>query len=130
MEATSLRFAAAARVVGHVARQRRLTVPGFRSPPRVPGADRTLRRRADGGVVVAVRLKGRPWMASVSDMVDGVVVANQVTGPDADALRRALWAALDAASLLAPPEVAPDARRTGRSRPARHLRVAHTTEAA
>jgi hypothetical protein len=130
MEATSLRFAAAARVVGHVARQRGLTVPGFRSPPRVPGADRTLRRRDDGGAVVAVRLKGRPWMASVSDMVDGVVVTNRLTGPDADALRRALWAALEAGSLLVATEPAPGSRSAARSRGSRHLRVARSTEAA
>jgi hypothetical protein len=130
MEATSLRFAAAARAVGHVARQHGLMVPGFRSPPRVPGADRTLRRRPDGGAVVSVRLRGRPWMASVSDMVDGVVVANRLTGPDADALRRALWAALESAALLTATEPPPGSRGAARPPRARHLRVARSTEAA
>ena len=130
MEATSLRFAAAARVVGLVARERGLTVPGFRSPPRVADADRTLRRRADGGAVVAVRLRGRPWMATVSDMVDGVVVVNRLAGREADAVRRQLWSALEDAALLVPAQPDPADRRARRPAGRRHLHVAHTTEAA
>jgi len=99
MEATSLRFATAARTLGDVARAAGLMVPSFRSPPRLVGVDRTLKRspRADGvvDVVVSVRLKGRPWVSVLADMIDGVLVANDLTGPTAGAARTALWAAVE-----------------------------------
>jgi membrane protein implicated in regulation of membrane protease activity len=91
--ATTLQFATAARVLGREARVRGLEVPGFRSPPRLEGADRTLRRRVQGGTV-AVRIRGRPWAAVLSDMIEGVVVVNGLAGIDADALRGALWEAV------------------------------------
>jgi hypothetical protein len=83
-------LAAAAREAGHVA-------PSFRSPPGIPGAARTMRRRPDGTVQVSVALSERPWAAVQSDLVEGIVVANRLVGPAADALRRALWAALQGA---------------------------------
>ena len=80
--------------------------------------------------MVAVRLRGRPWSADVSDMVEGVVVANRLTGTDADATRRALWAALESDGLL--PASVPDstASAAGRTAGRRHLLVAGTVEAA
>jgi hypothetical protein len=54
MEASSLRFAAAARSLGEVARAGGLTVPSFRSPPRLDGVDRTLKRQVDAGGVESV----------------------------------------------------------------------------
>jgi hypothetical protein len=101
MEATSLRFAAAARVLGQTARRRGLDVPSFRSPPRLQGADRSLRRHASGSTTVSVRLKGRPWSAVVADMIDGVVAANQLTGNGADRARTALWAAVESDAMRA-----------------------------
>jgi len=95
MEATALRFADAARSLADTARARELTIPAFRSPPRVAGADRTIRRRADGGATVAVRLRGRPWPAVLGDMVEGVVVANGLVGADAMRARAALWEGVD-----------------------------------
>jgi hypothetical protein len=95
MAATSLRFASAARTLGVVARQRGLVVPGFRSPPRLAGAERTLRRRRDGGSVVAILLRGRPWVAVLGDMIEGVIVANRLAGADATRARTALWSALE-----------------------------------
>ena len=91
--ASSVRFAAAARRLAAVCAGRGLVVPAFRSPPRPPGADRTLRRRPDGGVVVAVRLRGRPFAAIAADMVEGTLRANSVGGPDVEAHRAALLAA-------------------------------------
>ena len=100
MEATSLRFAAAARSLGQAARLRSLVVPGFRSPPGLPDVHRTIRRR--GGVPsVAVALKGRPWSAGVSDMIEGIVVANGLSGAKADRARAALWLAVDDSGELA-----------------------------
>jgi hypothetical protein len=96
MEATSLRFAAAARTIGSVTRSAGLEVPSFRSPPRISGVERTLRRRPDGAVVVSVRIKGRPWVSVLADMIDGVIVTNGLDGPAAGAARTALWAAVEA----------------------------------
>lgn len=96
MEATSLRFAAAARTIGSVTRAAGLEVPSFRSPPRISGVERTLRRRPDGAVVVSVRIKGRPWVSVLADMIDGVIVTNGLDGPAAGAARTAMWAAVEA----------------------------------
>lgn len=117
MEATSLRFAAAARTLGLVARRQGLTVPGFRSPPRLEGVERTLRRRTDGNATVAVRLKGRPWVAVLADMIDGVLAANQLTGAEATRVRTVLWAAVEGDAAPAVPAESP-----GRSaRPGRRV---------
>ena len=91
MEATSLRFATAVRTLGEAARRHRLIMPGFRSPPRLAGADRTLRRQADGGSMVAVVLRGRPFQAVMADMIEGVIVANDLKGAEATRIRTALW---------------------------------------
>jgi len=91
MESSVLRFAETVRALGLEARRHRLKMPGFRSPPRLHGVDRSVRRRADGGATIAVVVRGRPWAAVVADMVEGVVVANGLTGKDADQVRSKLW---------------------------------------
>lgn len=95
--ATSLDFSRIARSLAAEARRQGLNAPVFRSPPRRPGATRTLRRRPDGAVVVAVRLRGRAVEAVLADLVEGVLAANGVTGAEADPLRVALVAAARAA---------------------------------
>ena len=95
MEATSHRFAAAARSLGQVARREGLVAPSFRSPPRTVGLDRSI-RRLPSGVVVSVRLRDRAWIAVLADMVDGVVVTNLLEGVDASRLRTLLWHCLEA----------------------------------
>lgn len=92
--ATSLRFADAARRLAAACRQRGLVVPAFRSPPSLPATDRTVRRRADGGAVVAVRVRGRPLSAVLADLVEGVVVVNRLGGAEAEAARSHLLAAV------------------------------------
>jgi hypothetical protein len=87
-------FAATARVLAAEARRLGLAVPGFRSPPAVPGADRSLRRRPGATPAVAVRLRGRTAEAVVADMVEGVLVANGVVGAEADRCRSVLLAAV------------------------------------
>ena len=88
--ASTLDFAQVARVLGHEARARGLHAPGFRCPPRIVGVDRSLRRSGEH-VPVAGRVKGRPLVAVVADMIEGVVVANRLVPPVADRLRRELW---------------------------------------
>lgn len=94
MKVSSLQFAAAARSLGQAAREQKLLVPGFRSPPRVAGVERTLRRRPDGGATVSVQLRDRPLVAVVADMLEGVVVANGLEGTAATRARTALWEAI------------------------------------
>jgi hypothetical protein len=65
-----------------------LVAPSFRSPPAVPGVDRTLRRQPDGGgVTVAIRLWGRSFADIRADMVDGVLAANRVKRGSRDGVR-------------------------------------------
>lgn len=91
MGASALHFATTARLLTAEARRLGLSAPGFRSPPRLAGADRTLRRRRGTSPTVAVRLAGRPSPAVVADMIEGVVVCNELVGPAADRCRAALW---------------------------------------
>ncbi len=95
--ASSLRFADAARRLALECRARGLAAPAFRSPPGLTGADRTVRQRPDGGVVIAVRVRGRAMAAVLADLVEGVVVVNsaKVQGAEAELLRRELLAALE-----------------------------------
>ena len=94
MESSSLHFAAAARTIGSAAREHGLTVPGFRSPPKVPGADRTIRRRPDGSASVSVVVKGRPFQAVIADLIEGVVVVNDLDGATSTRVRTHLWEAV------------------------------------
>ena len=101
MEANSLRYAAAVRSLGNAARGWGLVVPAFRSPPRLAEVERSIRWRGDGGATVSVRLRGRPWVAVLADMIEGVVVANGLEGPRADHARTMLWTAVEGGGLQA-----------------------------
>jgi len=85
----ALRFAGAARRLGAAAHAVGLEVPAFRCPPRIAGAERTI-RRYPGGAVVSVRLRGRSFEAALDDMVEGVLVANRVDPSAAVRLRATL----------------------------------------
>lgn len=91
---TSLDFATAARSLGTAARALGLQTPTFRSPPRLAGAERTVRRSRSGWTTVSVRLEGRPLGAVVADMVEGIVVANRLDGAEATRVRTTLWESL------------------------------------
>lgn len=91
MSATA-RFAEAARVLSAHVASLGLVVPGFRTPPRIVGVNRTLRRASDGvGGVVAVRLTDRPFTAAIGDMIEGVIAINRLEPHEADRVRSALW---------------------------------------
>ncbi|HET7653782.1 MAG TPA: hypothetical protein VFK42_12140 [Acidimicrobiales bacterium] len=94
-------FSSLARRVADQARGLGLVPPAFRTPPRVAGVDRTLRRQRDGrvGGVVAVRLAGRPPAAVVGDLVDGVIAVNGLGGDEAVRARSALLAGIPAGVL-------------------------------
>jgi hypothetical protein len=40
-----------------------------------------------------VRLRDRPWIAVLVDLIDGIIVANLLEGADASRLRSLLWEA-------------------------------------
>ena len=101
MEATSVRYAEAVRSLGDAARRRGLVAPAYRSPPRLAGCARSIRWRPDGGATVAVQLKGRPWVAVLGDMIEGVVRANGLQGAEADQARTYLWSAVEGGGLQA-----------------------------
>lgn len=90
VHATTVQFAAAARALAAAARRFGLAAPTFRTPPRLVGLDRTVRRHARGGVV-SVRIRDRPWPAVVADMIDGVVAVNGLDPRRANRARADLW---------------------------------------
>jgi hypothetical protein len=94
MRSPALRLAEAVRDLGDEARVLGLTMPGFRSPPRLRGVQRSIRRWPSGQATVAVVLRGRPWPAVLADLVEGIVTANGLTGPAADQARARLWEAV------------------------------------
>lgn len=87
-------FASAARILASQAHRHGLRAPGFRSPPRIVGVDRSL-RRFNNRVVVSVLLRGRPFVAVLSDMIEGVVAANQLMGRNAENARTVLWSSVE-----------------------------------
>ena len=98
--APSVRFALAAQLLVDEARAIGIRAPAFRSPPRVAGTYRTITRR-QGSVVVAVRIRGRPFEAVLADMVEGIVLANKLGPLDAARCRARLWDSLHVADQLA-----------------------------
>lgn len=96
-QSSSLRFARAVQALAATARTQGLIAPSFRSPPRLVGVQRSI-KRWPGGATVAVVVRDRPWAAVQADLVEGVVAANRLTSPAADRAREALWHALEGSS--------------------------------
>jgi hypothetical protein len=92
---STLRFAQAVQTIAGCARSLGLLVPSFRSPPRLVGVLRSI-KRWDGGATIAVVVRGRPWPAVQADLIEGVVAANGLVPPDSDRARADLWLALEA----------------------------------
>lgn len=85
----SVSFAEFSELVANLAswaRARGLRVPGIQSPPRVPGADRVLRRTGGEVRTIAVVVRGRRRTEVVTDVVSGILMANAVA--------RSEWAAI------------------------------------
>ena len=92
---TTVRFAQAVQALATCARGLGLIAPSFRSPPRILGVLRSI-KRWDGGATVAVVVRGRPWPAVQADLIEGIVAANGLVPPDSDRARADLWLALEA----------------------------------
>lgn len=84
-------FAAIGRVLTNAAGRRNIEGPTFRSPPRIPGVQRSVTRNRDGSVTVAVAVRHRPLLAVLADMIDGVVLASGLKGADAGSFYNELW---------------------------------------
>jgi len=93
-QSSSLRFARTVQALAQSARSLGLVVPGFRSPPRLVGVQRSI-KRWPGGATVAVVVRGRPWPAVQADLVEGVVAANHLVSPASDRTRSQLWEAME-----------------------------------
>jgi hypothetical protein len=83
-------FASLARLLAAETRRHGLACPSFCTPPRVPGANRTIRRMHGGGLMVAVRVRERHFDDVLDDMVEGVLVLNGFTDHEARGWRLAL----------------------------------------
>src|SRR5215217_1648611 len=90
-------FAGTARRLAAAARSRGLATPGFRTPPRQTGCNRTIRRYPDGSALVAVRVKGRLWDDVVDDLIAGILAMNDLHGAVAAEVRYGLWSELTSA---------------------------------
>ncbi|MCE2531904.1 MAG: hypothetical protein J4F44_05445 [Acidimicrobiia bacterium] len=89
------RFAEAGRLLASAAANLGVQAPSFRTPPRVAGVDRTIRRGSGGSILVSVRSRGRAWPAVLADMIEGVVRANDLQAHEAARLRNELWRATE-----------------------------------
>ncbi|MET0729531.1 MAG: hypothetical protein ABWZ76_14660 [Acidimicrobiales bacterium] len=106
MQSSSLNFARTVQSLGAVARSLGLVVPGFRSPPRLVGVQRSI-KRWPGGSTVAVVVRGRPWAAVQSDLIEGVIAANALSSPAADRARAVLWEAIAGSDEPLPTDLTP-----------------------
>ena len=97
---TTLRFAEAAQTLGRSARHHGLRVPTFRSPPRIEDVRRSIRWGGDTSTISVV-LRDRPWSAVLSDMIEGVLVANRLGRGRADIVRASLWTAVEDQAMAA-----------------------------
>ena len=88
---TSPEFADVVRQLTRAAAVAGMRMPAFVSPPRMPAARRTIRWLAEDKALVAVRRDGD---TVVTDMIDGVVAANGLSGSEAKDAARKLKACL------------------------------------
>ena len=103
---SALDLAGAVRVIGAAVKAMGHDAPGFRSPPRLVGVDRSIRRRRSAAgassSVVSVRVKDRPWAAVLADMIEGVVAANELLSPESDRVRAELWRVVQSSLVESP----------------------------
>jgi hypothetical protein len=90
----TLRFAQTVQTIAAAARSLGLVVPSFRSPPRLVGVQRSIKRWTRGAMV-AVVVRDRPWPAVQADLIEGVIAANRLEPPASDRVRAELWQALE-----------------------------------
>ena len=97
-ESSSFQFANAVRALSAVAREAGYEVPSFKGPPNLGEHSRTLKRNSDGSVTISVVFRGRAWLSTLSDIVEGFVVANSHL-EKAHQLRDILWSVIEESDL-------------------------------
>ena len=103
-ESKSILFANAVRALSSVARGAGYEVPSFKGPPNLGEHSRTLKRNSDGSVTISVVFRGRSWLSTLSDVVEGFVVANSHL-EKAYELRDMLWSVIEESGLSVVGEV-------------------------
>ncbi|HJM28042.1 MAG: hypothetical protein QF596_07235 [Acidimicrobiales bacterium] len=93
-ESTSFLFTNTVRTLSTVVRERGYNVPAFKGPPSLGEHSRTLRRNRDGSMTISVVFRGRAWLSTLSDIVEGFVVANSDLNI-ATQLRDLLWSVIE-----------------------------------
>ena len=96
-ESKSFLFANAVRALSAAARGAGYEVPSFKGPPNLGEHSRTLKRNSDGSVTISVVFRGRVWLSTLSDIVEGFVVANSHL--KAHELRDMLWSVIEESDL-------------------------------
>lgn len=84
---SAIEFAHIVREVTLVARAQGWTIPAFRSPPRIAGAARTIRQPTADSIIVSIQLRGRSYDEVFTDVIEGVVRANDFIGHKAKQCR-------------------------------------------
>ena len=102
---STLRFAQTVQTLAAAGRALGLVVPSFRSPPRLVGVQRSIKRWPQGAVV-AVVVRDRPWPAVQADLIEGVIATNRLTPPASDRARAELWRAIEGHPTAEPGKVA------------------------
>ena len=97
-ESKSFLFANAVRVLSTAARGAGYEVPSFKGPTNLGEHSRTLKRNSDGSVTISVVFRGRAWLSTLSDIVEGFVVANSHL-EKAHELRDILWSVIEESDL-------------------------------
>ncbi len=93
MEVTSIEeFTSIARALQSECVRLRLLAPAFKGQTHLPGHDRTLRHTRANQVVVSVN-RWRSPHAVTTDLIAGVLRANDLEGEEADLIRAQLWLA-------------------------------------
>ena len=99
-ESKTFLFANAVRVLSTAAREGGYKVPSFKGPPDLGEHSRTLKRNNDGSVTISVVFRGRAWLSTLSDIVEGFVVANSHFEKSYE-LRDLLWFVIEEEELSA-----------------------------
>ncbi|MBG02120.1 MAG: hypothetical protein CL470_07610 [Acidimicrobiaceae bacterium] len=93
-ESSTFQFANTVRTLSAVAREKGYKAPTFRGPPNLGEHSRTLRRNSDGSITISVVFRGRAWLSTLSDIVEGFVIANSHI-KEAHQLRDLLWSVIE-----------------------------------
>ena len=97
-ESKSFLFANAVRALSAAASGAGYEVPSFKGPPNLGEHSRTLKRNSDGSVTISVVFRGRAWLSTLSDIVEGFVVANSHIEKTHE-LRDMLWSVIEESDL-------------------------------